>query len=129
MNKRMFFWLMPLALAGGVSTLLRADDSSPPAGSTVSLQDQATQAWLLDHDAAIDKDGESSGIWAVYQAADIMKDQPTQTSIDYFERMLYDAKDRGVQRAIRTKLVGLYRANNQDDKAMAQLEALMTDSE
>jgi hypothetical protein len=128
MNKRMFLWLMPLALAIGLSTILRADDSAPLA-TGLSLQDQATEAWLLEHYAAVAKDPDTSGVWAVDQAADIMKAQPAQTSIDYFNRMLYQAKGRAVQRAIRTKLVALYRSINRDDKATEQLEALMTDSE
>jgi hypothetical protein len=127
MNKRMFFWLMPLALAGGLCAVLRADESAPAAPE--NLQDAATQAWLLDQYTNVAKDADSSGVWAVYQAADIQKSQPPQNSIDYFQRMLYQTKSHAVQRAIRSKLVDLYRTIGRDDKAIEQLEALMTDSD
>lgn len=128
MKNRMILWLMPLALAGGLCAILRGDDLSPAAAAN-SMQDQATETWVLEQYSNIDKDPDSAGVWAVYQSAEILKDQPAQSSIDYFQKMLYQAKGRAVQRAIRTKLIGLYRSVNRDDKAMEQLEALMTDSE
>jgi hypothetical protein len=127
MKNRILFWIGPLALAAGLCTILRADDMSSAAG-TQSLQDQATQAWLLDHFVAVTKDPDGAGVWAVEQSVDILKDQPAQSTIDYFQKMLYQTKSRAVQRAIRAKLVDLYRSTNRNDKAGEQLEALMTDS-
>jgi thioredoxin-like negative regulator of GroEL len=127
MKNRLILCLLPTALAGMMITTLHADDSTPPPPQ-LSLQDQATQSWLLEQTASIAKDPETAGIWAVDQAADMLKEQQPQTAADYFQRMLYQAKGRGVQRAIRFQLVSIYRAMNREDKATEQLEELMTDS-
>jgi hypothetical protein len=127
MKNRILFPIMAMALAAGLCTMLRADDVSS-ATPQQSLQDQATQAWLLDHTIAVTKDPEGAGVWAVDQTMEILKDQPPQATIDYLQKMLYEAKGRAVQRAIRIKLVGLYRATDRNDKAAEQLEELMSDS-
>ena len=125
MKNRILFYLAPLALAAGIYAA-HADESAP--APPVNLQDRATQTWLLEQTASIAKDPETAGVWAVDQVADLLKDQPAQTEADYFQRMLFQAKGRAVQRAIRFKLVDLYRGMNRQDKATEQLEALMTDS-
>jgi hypothetical protein len=128
--KKLLIWSVPLALAAGMSGLLRADDA-PPAITPQELQDRwqgtDTYLWGVEHAAAIAKDPESAGVLAVIEAHDFLKDKEPQVQIDFFNKALYEAKSRPVQRQIRLVLYRLFRDTNQNDKALEQLEDLMTD--
>lgn len=72
------------------------------------------------------KDPSTAGIAAVICANELSKAQPPETNIAYFSKLLPEVKDEAVRRAIRFQLVDLYRKAGQRDKAMQQLEILMT---
>jgi hypothetical protein len=81
---------------------------------------------LVDHFAAMSRDATTAGVAAVISANDLLRRQGPQVAIDYFNKTLPDVKDEAVQRAIRLQLIDLYKASGQTDKAMEQLNTLMT---
>ncbi|MGD0390326.1 MAG: hypothetical protein ABSC42_15385 [Tepidisphaeraceae bacterium] len=115
--------LAPIALAAGICGILKADDSSPP---PAPLQGNAEYVWFVEHQAAIDKDAEASGVQAVIEAKNLMgsKGQP---AIDFFTKALYDSKSPAVRRQIRLTLSDLYKEQGQTDKALDQLQQLIMD--
>ncbi len=127
MKNRLFLCFFAMIGVGAMITGLCADESTP--ALPVNLQDRATQTWLLEQTASIAKDPETSAVWAVDQAADMLKGQPAQTAVDYFQGMLYQVKNHSVQRAIRFQLVSLYRSMDRQDKATEQLNELMSEPE
>jgi hypothetical protein len=81
---------------------------------------------LVDHFTQLARDSTASGVAAVISANDMLRRQGPQVAIDYFNKMLPDVKDEAVQRAIRLQLIDLYKQTGQTDKAMEQLNTLMT---
>jgi len=71
-------------------------------------------------------DPEASGVAAVVSAADILRKGGPQEAINYFTKVLPDVKQDAVRRAIRLQLIDLYKAANQPDKALEQLNVLIT---
>jgi hypothetical protein len=131
MKHRLFYWMMTIALTASVCTFLRADDS-PPAMNTPTTepwQTNATSVWVVEHYTAIAKDPEAMGIAAVRMAEDVMRDQPAEAQAEYFKKLLFDAKSRAVQRAIRMKLAQIYQTSNRNSEALEQLQILMNDSQ
>jgi len=128
--QKLLAWSIPLALAAGMSGLLRADDT-PPVVTPQDLQDRwqgtDTYLWGIEHSAEIAKDPDSAGVQAVIEAHDFLKDKDPQAQIDFFNKALYETKSRPVQRQIRLVLYRLFRDSNQSDKALEQLQDLMTD--
>ncbi len=126
--KRHWIWMTTAVAAIAAGTLLRADDTTPkplePA-PVADLQGMSNYTWFIQNYAAVARDPDQMGISAMFQAANLMKSQPLQDQIDYFNKMLYDTKNHTVQRAIRMKLADLYDANNRSDLAMEQLQILM----
>jgi len=121
---RLYVILAPLALGAVVCGLLRADDSPPPApaGPADTWQTRDESVWWMEHTAAIDSNAESCGIQAVLQARDFLKSRDPQVSIDFFNKALYDVKNRGVQRQIRLTLFDLYLYQGQTVKALDHLQ-------
>ena len=129
--KKLLAFVAPIALGAGICGMLRADDSAPPAptvsqsGDSYLAADQYT--WYVEHESAIAKDAESTGVQAVLEAAAFLHDREPQVQIDFFNKALYDSKMRPVQREIRMELFKLYKQQGQSDKATEQLQALMND--
>ena len=48
------------------------------------------------------------------------------TAIQFFNKILPDVKNDSIQRAVRLQLVELYKMSGQQDKALEQLQQLMT---
>jgi hypothetical protein len=127
--RKLFAMIAPLALGAAVCGLLSADDSAPPpsAGSTDAWQERCESVWWTEHTAAIANTAETSGVQAVVQARELLKNQNPQVSLDFFNKALFDVKNRAVQRQIRMELFDLYKQQGQSDKAMDQLQQLMMD--
>ena len=104
--------------------LLKADDSPGPVASDYEPMNQAV--WYVEHTALIAKDPEMTGVQAVMEADKLLKSRDPQVSIDFFNKALYDTKNRAVQRAIRVELTKLYTQTGQNDKALDQLDQLIT---
>jgi hypothetical protein len=121
--------IAPLALGTAVCGMLRADDSPPPAsaGTADAWQTRDESVWWMEHTAAIAGSAESSGVQAVVQAREFLKARDPQVSIDFFNKALYDVKNRAVQRQIRMTLYDIYKEQGQSDKALDQLQELMMD--
>jgi hypothetical protein len=119
------------ALAAGamICGMLRADDSAsaPPPASGASWQEKDAQVWWIEHSAAIDDAADASGVRAVIEAEDFLKAREPQVAIDFFNKALFDAKNRPVQREIRMALYNLYKQTGQNDKALDQLQMLILD--
>ena len=67
-----------------------------------------------------------SAVAAVITANDILRPKGPDAAIDYFQKILPTTKNDAVQRAIRLQLIELYKAKNQPEQALEQLQSLMT---
>ena len=80
---------------------------------------------LIDRYARLSRDRVACAVAAVVSADDLMRGRPPEEAIAFFNKMLDETKNETVQRAIRLQLVELYGKNNQADKALEHLRALM----
>jgi hypothetical protein len=109
--------------------MLHADNTIPP-GASLALEQWPAQneaLWGIEQNAAIAGNAETSGVRAVIEARELLKSRPPQVQIDFFNKALFDVKNRTVQRQIRMTLSQLYKEHGQDDRAMDQLQQLMMD--
>jgi hypothetical protein len=81
---------------------------------------------LVESFSRLTKDASTAGVAAVIQANDMLKPRGQDAIISYFTKILPNVKDPAVQRAIRLELITAYKDAGQQEKAMEQLEALMT---
>jgi hypothetical protein len=127
--KKLLGIIAALALGAGVCGMLKADDSPPPSssGAPDTWQAKDESVWWVEHTAAIASSAEASGVQAVVQARELLKARDPQVSLDFFNKALYDTKNRAVQRQIRMTLYDLYKEQGQSDKALDQLQQLMMD--
>jgi hypothetical protein len=127
--KKWYALIAPLAAVAVVGGMLRADDTAPPpsagAGDTWQARDESV--WWMEHTAAIAGSAESSGVQAVIEARELLRARDPQVALDFFNKALYDVKNRAVQRQIRMTLYEIYKEQGQTDKAMDQLQQLMMD--
>jgi hypothetical protein len=126
--KRIFFWVVPLLVAIGAGTMLRADDSMP---ASVESAKDITQAdcnyvWYMQNYTELARDQDAMGVQAVLKARDMIKSQNPDQQAEFFTKMLYDTKSRAVGRTCRMQLFEIYRTGR-PDKAMEQLQALITE--
>ncbi|MGA2585166.1 MAG: hypothetical protein ABSG31_17990 [Tepidisphaeraceae bacterium] len=122
--------LIALGLAAGGATMLRADDSTPPPSDAPPTADgTAAYVWYIEHYTYIAKDPEAMGVAAVGKAAEMLKadGQTPEQQVEFFTKVLYMTKSHAVERTVRMQLVELYKQTGQDDKAMEQLQELMTE--
>jgi hypothetical protein len=121
--------IAPLMLGAGICGMLRADDSPPPTpavgGDPQIVRNESL--WWVEHTAAIAGNAESSGVQAVIEARELLKSREPQVQIDFFNKALYDVKNRAIQRQVRMELYGLYKEQGQNDRALDQLQQLMMD--
>jgi hypothetical protein len=123
-------WVCVVALIVGLGAgrwLLADENTGMPAGGN-GWAEMNNRVWYIEQEASIAKDPEAMGIYAVQKASELMEDQPLESQTDFFQKMLFDAKSHGAQREIRMKLVELYKRGNRMDKAMEQIEALVTET-
>jgi hypothetical protein len=80
---------------------------------------------LVQQFTALSRDPTTAGIAAVSSANDLLHRDSPQAAIDFFNKTLPQVKDQAVMRAIRIKLVDLYKETGQTDKAMEQLNILI----
>jgi hypothetical protein len=81
---------------------------------------------MVDSYAKLAKDPDAAAVAAVVSAADVLRPKGAQGAIDYFTKILPEVKSPTVQRAIRLQLMDFYKAANQPEKALEQLQAIMT---
>jgi thioredoxin-like negative regulator of GroEL len=81
---------------------------------------------IVDKFGRMARDPAMSGIAAVVSAGDILKPRGTDAAIEYFTKLLPDAKNPSVIRAIRLQLVDLYKASGKQDQALEQLRTIIT---
>ena len=127
--KKLLKWTAPVALAVCVCGLIKADDAPPVASQGSATIDANSYLWFVEHSAAIAKDPEVTGVQAVIEAKDLLRNKEPQVAIDFFTKALYDSKSRAVQRAIRMTLYDLYKGQRQNDKALDQLQQLIIGQE
>ena len=83
---------------------------------------------LVDRFSRLASNPTNSGVAAVITATEMLKARGNDAAIEYFTKVMPDVKDASVQRAIRIQLVDLYKNSGQQDKALAELRSLMTES-
>ena len=81
---------------------------------------------VFDRYSKLSRDPASAGVAAVVTAGEILRARGADSAIAYFTKILPDVKNDSVQRAIRLQLVELYKMSGQQDKALDQLQTLMT---
>src|SRR5438132_5085462 len=81
---------------------------------------------VFDRYSKLSRDPSSAGVAAVVTAGEILRARGADSAIAYFTKVLPDVKNESVQRAIRLQLVELYKMSGQQDKALEQLQTLMT---
>jgi len=81
---------------------------------------------IIDRYSTIAHDPGSSGVAAVVAAGEIFRNRSHEEAITFFNKMLTESKNEAVQRAIRIQLADLYRSAGQTDKALEQLQILIT---
>ncbi len=81
---------------------------------------------MVDSYAKLAKDPDAASVAAVVSAADVLRPKGAQGAIDYFTKILPDVKSPTVQRAIRLQLMDFYKTSNQPEKALEQLQLIMT---
>ena len=74
---------------------------------------------------ALSRDPTQAGIAAVIGAGEILKPRGTDAAIEYFTKLLPEAKNPAVQRAIRVQLAELYKQAGKQDEALEQLRELI----
>jgi len=81
---------------------------------------------VFDRYSRLSRDPAAAGVAAVVTAGEILRARGADSAIAYFNKVLPDVKNDSVQRAIRLQLVELYKMSGQQDKALDQLQTLMT---
>jgi hypothetical protein len=129
--KKLALILVPAILAAGIAGFLKADDSTPPPnGGDANAQSLAAYLWNVEHAAEIAKDPELAGVQAVIQAHELMKStKEPQVEIDWLTKTMYDTHNAAVRREIHLVLSNLYKQTGQSDKALDQLQDLMTEDQ
>ena len=96
--------------------------------SNVPFKYRGVQGWwnAVDQYSRLTSDSTSMAVAAVLQASDILKPRGAQAQIDYFEALLPQAKNETVKRAIRLQLIDAYKQANNQDKALDELQTLIT---
>ena len=94
------------------------------------MQVELMRNWLdlIDRYARLSRDPVSAAVAAVVSADDLLRTKPPEQAIEFFNKMLDEAKNDTVKRAIRLQLAELYGKANQPDKALEQLRKLMSDA-
>ena len=83
---------------------------------------------LVDQYSRMSNNAQSSGVAAVIAASDILKPRGTDAAIAWFTKVLPDVKNSAVKRAIHGQLADLYKMAGQQDKALDELQTLMTEA-
>ncbi|HYE19778.1 MAG TPA: hypothetical protein VEA69_15110 [Tepidisphaeraceae bacterium] len=99
----------------------------PRGGNPLAMQVELMRNWLdlIDRYARLSKDPTAAAVAAVVSADDLLRGKPDQ-AVEFFNKMLAEAKSETVQRAIRLQLVELYGRQKQPEKAMEHLQKLIT---
>lgn len=113
-----------LGFSAIASAQLKETEQAKPAQPAQTIEQMEKYLYLIDHFARVSENPTSSGIAAVLQTSEVLKDKP-QDAIDFFNRALPDVKNDSVRRVIRLQLSDLYTRTNQPDKALEQLRELM----
>ena len=83
---------------------------------------------LVDQYTRMSRDPQTAGVAAVLAATDILKPRGADAAIAYFNKVLPDVKNPAIKRAIHGQLADLYKQAGQQDKALEELQALMTEA-
>jgi hypothetical protein len=81
---------------------------------------------LVDRYASLARDPVAAAVAAVLSANEILKPRGADAAVEYFTKLLPDVKNLAVQRAIKIQLADLYKNSGQHDKALEQLQSLIT---
>jgi predicted negative regulator of RcsB-dependent stress response len=126
-------WIIPVVLIVCGAGLLKADDPpavpAAPGTSADAAKASNEQLKAIERYTAMVHDPEAAAVSAIFQANELLKAKGGQVAIDYFQKKLYETKNRAVARAIRLELAQLYKENGQTDQAMDQLGELMTETD
>jgi hypothetical protein len=80
----------------------------------------------VDQYSRLTTDATNMAVASVLQASDLLKPRGAQAQIDYFEALLPQTKNETVRRAIRLQLIDAYKQANNPEKALDELQTLIT---
>jgi len=83
---------------------------------------------LVNQYSKMASDPQTAGVAAVIAASDILKPRGADAAINWFTKILPDAKNPAVRRAIHGQLADLYKQSGQQDKALDELHTLITEA-
>lgn len=83
---------------------------------------------LVQQFSTLAQDPAASGVAAVLSATEILKPRGGDAMIEFFTELLPQVKNEAVRRTIRIQLVEAYKMSNQHDKALAELQTLITET-
>lgn len=108
-------------MQGGPRGMLRGGNGGP-------VQQMRDYVDLIDKYSKLAADADASGVSAVISAGEILRPKGAPAAIEYFNKLLPQARSAVVQRAIRLQLIDLYKQSQQTDKALEQIELLVKPS-
>lgn len=108
------------------------EDRNAADSTEAALQTQFFRGYLdaVERYAQLSSNPRNAGVAAVVTAADMLRDQPPQATIDFFAPLLEAGQfpDYTVETAVRLQLAEAYRAADQTDKALETLRTLIVAS-
>jgi hypothetical protein len=100
---------------------LNSDQSTP-------IRYRGVQGWwsTVDEYSRMTNDPTAMAVASVLQATELLKPRGANAQIEYFETLLPQVKNETVGRAIRLQLIDAYKLANNQDKALDELQTLIT---
>ena len=74
----------------------------------------------------LSRDADATSVAAVIAMGDVLRHRGPEKSIEYFHQLLPQVKSESVRRAIQLQLADLYKVSGQQDRALDELQLLIT---
>jgi hypothetical protein len=89
---------------------------------------RGVQGWwnAVDQYSLLTTDPTNMAVAAVLQASEMLKPRGAEAQIEYFGQLLPQVKNETVRRAIRLQLIDAYKLANNQEKALDELQTLIT---
>ena len=127
-RRRFGHWMTLVLVAGGLVLGVmiahaRAEDRVPPAFEG-KIGEMRSLVCLFEDLGRVAGNASTAGVAAVFAANEQFKNN--EDAIAFYEKVLPQTNDLTVRRAIRIKLIDLYKKAGEHEKATANLETLIT---
>jgi hypothetical protein len=94
----------------------------------VPIRYRGVAGWwnAVDRYSQLTTDATNMAVAAVLQASELLKPRGAEAQIQYFEQLLPQVKNETVRRAIRLQLIDAYKQANNPERALDELQTLIT---